>query len=95
MANRNIQKENTFTLIGAEYEAPASLNENIRAWFKRNSPHEPQLNMIPDNVRFSAVKKSDILLRGSESKEITYPHPAPSMAFTVVRLHRRELSIII
>lgn len=56
MANRNIQKVNTFTFIGAEYEAPASLNENIRAWFRRNSPHEPQLNMIPSNVRFSAVK---------------------------------------
>ena len=56
MANINIKKVNTFTFIGAEYEAPSSLNENIRAWFSRNSPHEPQLDMIPDNVRFSAVK---------------------------------------
>ena len=56
MANRNTQKVNTFTFIGAEYEAPASLNENIRAWFKRNSPHEPQLDLIPNNVRFSYVK---------------------------------------
>ena len=56
MANRNIKKVKTFTFIGAEYEAPASLNENIRAWFRRNSPHEPQLNIIPSNVRFSAVK---------------------------------------
>ena len=56
MANRNIKKVNTFTFIGAEYEAPSGLNENIRAWFMLNSPHEPQLNMIPSNVRFSAVK---------------------------------------
>lgn len=56
MENRNTQKVNTFTFIGAEYEAPASLNENIRAWFRRNSPQETQLNMIPSNVRFSAVK---------------------------------------
>lgn len=56
MANRNTQRGNTFTFIGAEYEAPASLNENIRAWFKRNSPHEPQLDLIPDNVRFLSVK---------------------------------------
>ena len=56
MTNRNTQNVNTFTFIGAEYEAPASLNENIRAWFQHNSPHEPQLNMIPGNVRFSAVK---------------------------------------
>ena len=56
MANRNIQKVNTFTFIGAEYEAPSSLNENILAWFRHNSPNEPQLNMIPSNVRFSDVK---------------------------------------
>ena len=56
MANRNTQKVNTFKFIGVEYKAPSSLNENIRAWFRRNSPHEPQLNMIPRNVRFSAVK---------------------------------------
>ena len=56
MANRNTQKAKTFTFLGAEYEAPATLNVNIRAWFRRNSPHEPQLNMIPSNVRFSDVK---------------------------------------
>lgn len=56
MANRNTQNVNTFTFIGAEYEVPSSLNENIRAWFRHNSPHEPQLDMIPSNVRFSAVK---------------------------------------
>ena len=56
MTNRNTQKVNTFTFIGAEYEAPTSLNENILAWFRRNSPHEPQLDMIHRNVRFSAVK---------------------------------------
>ena len=56
MTNRNTQNVNTFTFIGAEYEAPTSLNENILAWFRRNSPHEPQLDMIPSNVRFSAVK---------------------------------------
>lgn len=56
MANRNIKKVKTFTFIGAEYVAPASLNENIWEWFRHNSPNEPQLNMIPSNVRFSAVK---------------------------------------
>ena len=56
MANRNTQKDKTFTFLVAEYEAPATLNDNIRAWFRRNSPHEPQRNMIPSNVRFSAVK---------------------------------------
>lgn len=56
MANRNTQKAKTFTFLGAEHEAPASLNENIRAWVRRNSPYEPQLDMIPGNVRFSAVK---------------------------------------
>lgn len=56
MANRNTQKTKTFTFLGAEYEAPTSLNENIWAWVRRNSPHEPQLDMIPGNVCFSAVK---------------------------------------
>ena len=56
MANRNTQMAKTFTFLGAEYEAPASLNENIREWFRRNSPYEPQLDMIPGKVRFSAVK---------------------------------------
>ncbi len=56
MANRNTQKAKTFTFLGTEYEAPASLNENIWAWVRRNRPHEPQLDMIPGNVRFSAVK---------------------------------------
>ena len=56
MANRNTQKVNTFAFIGEKYEAPASLNENVLAWFRRNSPHEPQLDIIPSNVRFSAVK---------------------------------------
>ena len=69
MTNRNKQNGNTFTLIGAEYEAPASLNENIRAWFRRNSPHEPQLDMIPDNVRFSAVKN---VLTATTYEELPY-----------------------
>ena len=69
MANRNTHKVNTFTLIGVEYEAPASLNENIRAWFRRNSPHEPQLDLIPDNVRFSAVKN---VLTATTYNELPY-----------------------
>ena len=56
MANRNTQKAKTFTFLGASYFEPASLNENIREWFRHNSPYEPQLDTIPGNVRFSAVK---------------------------------------
>ena len=40
MANRNTQKAKTFTFLGVEYEAPASLNENIWAWVRHNRPHE-------------------------------------------------------
>ena len=69
MANRNTQKVNTFTFIGAEYEAPASLNENIREWFRHNSPNEPQLNMIPSNVRFSDVKN---VLTATTYNELPY-----------------------
>ena len=69
MANRNTQKVNTFTFIGVEYESPASLNENIRAWFRHNSPHEPQLNMIPSNVRFSDVKN---VLTATTYEELPY-----------------------
>lgn len=57
MANRNTHKAKSFTFLGVEYEAPASLSENIRAWFRRNNPpHEPQLDKMPDNVRFCDVK---------------------------------------
>ena len=69
MANRNTQKVNTFTFIGTEYEAPASLNENIREWFRHNSPNEPQLNMIPSNVRFSDVKN---VLTATTYEELPY-----------------------
>ena len=69
MTNRNTQKVNTFTFIGAEYEAPASLNENIREWFRHNSPNEPQLDMIPRNVRFSAVKN---VLTATTYNELPY-----------------------
>lgn len=69
MTNRNTQKVNTFTFIGAEYEAPASLNENIREWFRHNSPNEPQLNMIPSNVRFSDVKN---VLTATTYNELPY-----------------------
>ena len=69
MANRNTQKVNTFTFNGAEYEAPSSLNENIRSWFQRNSPNEPQLNMIPSNVRFSVVKN---VLTATTYEELPY-----------------------
>ena len=59
----------TFTFLGVKYKAPASLNENIWAWFKRNSPHEPQLDMIPRNVRFSAVKN---VLTATTYNELPY-----------------------
>lgn len=56
MKNSNTTKVKTFTFLGTEYEAPASLNENIRVWFRSNNPHEPQLDKIPGNVRFCDVK---------------------------------------
>ena len=44
----------TFTFLGVRYNAPASLDENIRDWFAHNAP-TAACAPIPADARFSAV----------------------------------------
>lgn len=44
----------TFTFLGVRYNAPASLDENIRDWFAHNAP-AATIDTIPADARFTAV----------------------------------------
>ncbi len=44
----------TFTFLGVRYNAPASLDENIRDWFAHNAP-AATIDTIPADARFIAV----------------------------------------
>ena len=44
----------TFTFLGVRYNAPASLDENIRDWFANNAP-TAACDLIPADACFSAV----------------------------------------
>lgn len=48
------KKRRTFTFLGVRYNAPASLDENIREWFAHNAP-TATCDLIPADARFSTV----------------------------------------
>lgn len=54
MVNRNTTKAKTFIFLGVEYEAPASLSENIRDWFAHNAP-TADCDTIPADADFTDV----------------------------------------
>ena len=49
-----MDKSRTFTFLGVRYNAPASLDENIRKWFAHNAPTDT-CDLIPADARFTAV----------------------------------------
>ena len=49
-----MNKRRTFSILGVRYNAPASLDENIRDWFARNAP-TAACDLIPADARFTAV----------------------------------------
>ncbi len=49
-----MDKRRTFTFLGVRYNAPASLDENIRDWFAHNAPTDT-CDLIPADARFSTV----------------------------------------
>lgn len=54
MKKKKIMDKRTFTFLGVRYNAPASLDENIRKWFAHNAP-TATCDLIPADARFSAV----------------------------------------
>lgn len=49
-----MNKRRTFSILGVRYNAPASLDENIREWFAHNAP-TAACDLIPADARFTAV----------------------------------------
>lgn len=49
-----MDKRRTFTFMCVRYNAPDSLDENIREWFAHNAP-TAACDPIPADARFSAV----------------------------------------
>lgn len=49
-----MNKRRTFSILGVRYNAPASLNENIREWFAHNAP-TAACDLIHADARFTAV----------------------------------------
>ena len=49
-----MNKRRTFSILGVRYNAPASLNENIRAWFSHNAPTADCGN-IPADADFTVA----------------------------------------
>lgn len=50
-----MNKRRTFTILGVRYNAPVSLNENIREWFAHNAP-TADYDTIPADTDFTDVK---------------------------------------
>lgn len=48
-------KQNKFEYWGRYYNAPLSLNDNIREWVSKNSPEEYQKDLIPTDVDFASL----------------------------------------
>ena len=48
-------KENTFAYWGYFFNAPLSLNDNIREWISKNIPDEYQKDRIPTDVDFASL----------------------------------------
>lgn len=49
-----MNKRRTFSILGVRYNAPASLNENIREWFSHNAP-TADCDTIPEDADFTVV----------------------------------------
>lgn len=49
-----MNKRRTFSILGVRYNAPASLNENIREWFAHNAP-TADCDNIPADADFTVV----------------------------------------
>ena len=49
-----MNKIRTFSILGVRYNAPASLNENIRAWFSHNAP-TADCDTIPEDADFTVI----------------------------------------
>lgn len=54
---KKIMDKRTFTFLGVRYNAPASLDENIRKWFAHNAP-TATCDLIPADARFTAVHQA-------------------------------------
>ena len=50
-----MNKRRTFTILGVRYNAPASLDENIREWFAHNAPTADR-DTIPAAADFTVVQ---------------------------------------
>ena len=50
-----MNKRRTFTILGVRYNAPASLDENIREWFAHNAP-TADCDTIPADADFTVTK---------------------------------------
>ena len=50
-----MNKRRTFSILGVRYNAPASLNDNIREWFAHNAP-TADCDTIPADTDFTVVK---------------------------------------
>ena len=61
-------KENKFEYLGCIYNAPLSLNDNIREWITMNKPTEYQKDLIPTDVDFAYL---DAVIT---STTVEYPH---------------------
>ena len=48
-------KENTFAYFGYFFNAPLSLNDNIREWISTNIPEEYQKDLIPADADFASL----------------------------------------
>lgn len=49
-----MNKKRTFSILGVRYNAPVSLNENIREWFAHNAP-TADCDTIPADADFTVV----------------------------------------
>lgn len=61
-------KENTFSYWGYFFNAPLSLNDNIREWISTNIPEDYQQDLIPTDADFASL---DAALTSTTKK---YPH---------------------
>ena len=61
-------KENTFSYWGYFFNAPLSLNDNIREWISTNIPEDYQQDLIPTDADFASL---DVALT---STTMEYPH---------------------
>ena len=50
-----MNKRRTFSILGVRYNAPASLNENICAWFSHNAP-TADCDTIPEDADFTVIQ---------------------------------------